>query len=384
MMPTYALQAIVAGMGAYIPAAWLPFGSRWRWLAIAPGAAAAFAVLVMDRAELTKSYLFTDEYALVRNHLAPGGVPLSACTLLTLNMDFVGDLDIHDFGQVVPGVRVLDCRRHDCLGALARGGCFYYIRSAACYYHVDGVPPECAMTGMLPDGDPLPCLNETSRRFEQSLHLDAIETRTVDIYRSFQDRRRYSPLTAPVTLYRARTPQPIAPAAAGSPEQAAAAPFQPVPEKGVLNLPGSWVEIADRPSIPSGQDALILAMLGGSDVVASDCKLDAAVSDHGVVDASYRCPTGAVTIRLSHPSTATAASRRTEQFALTRVRGAPPAELLATVESLIRAREAEFRWGMLPPPRPNPAIVPLAISGVVGLLVVGLAIRRPRRQAQGE
>lgn len=372
MIPTYALQALAAGVGAYTFAAWLSESNRWSWLPVIPGVAAAFFILVQGRAELTKPYLFTEEYDLVRSRLVPGGIPETECSLFTLNVDFVGDIDMHDFRQVARGVDVLDCRREDCLGALARGGCFYYVRSAACYYHVDGVPPECVYTGMTADGDRVACLNPTSRAFEQALQLEPVEVRTINIAESFQDRIRYSPITAEIALFRVRAPERQAVAVA--PSATAARPFAMRHEKG-MPLP-AVVPAGDQPSVPAGQDALLLAMLGGSNLLAGDCKLDHASSDQGKVEATYNCPSGQVVVELAHTTRALATSIRTAQFALTPVRGEAPGPLLDNLQTLIRAREAEFQWDMLPPPRRSPAIVPLAISGAIGVLVLVLVLRR--------
>jgi hypothetical protein len=202
LVPTCAMQAMLAGIGAFALTAWLPLRRRWQWCIVLPGAAAAFYGLVQHREDLTRPYVFSEEYDLVRSHLAPGGIPAPGCTLLTFNATVWGDIDLHDFGQVVPGVRVLDCRSVDCVAELRDGECVYYVRSAACYYHPAGVPPACAAVG-----DPRKCMAPSCASFETSVELEPIELRTIDILSTFPDRRLNYPQHAEVGLFivRART-----------------------------------------------------------------------------------------------------------------------------------------------------------------------------------
>ncbi len=200
LIPACAVQTIVAGIGAYSLTAWLPATNRWRLVAVVPGVLAALYIFVEHRSDLTRPYVFTEEYDLVRRHLAPGGVPAADCTLMTLSAIVPQDIDIHDFGQVVPGVRILDCRRADCVAALSRGGCFYYVRSAAAYFHPAGVPASCAAVGAS-----LACLNEPSASFEKSVELQPVDLRTIDLLHTFPDRWQNYPARAEVGLFRVRS-----------------------------------------------------------------------------------------------------------------------------------------------------------------------------------
>lgn len=204
LIPACALQAIVAGIGAYSLMDWIPTASRWRWLTAVPGILAAFFGLVQQRHDLTEPYVHTEQYDIVRSHLAPGGIPVESCSLMTLNAIANEDIDIHDFRQVVPGMRILDCHARDCLAELVQGGCFYYFRSAAVYFHADGLPPACVATGQLPTGDRLGCMNEASARFERSVKLDPVHLRTIDILPTFGDRAQSYPEKGEVGLFRVR------------------------------------------------------------------------------------------------------------------------------------------------------------------------------------
>jgi hypothetical protein len=200
LIPVCALQTIVAGIGAYALTAWIPAVTRSGWLAAVPGTIAAVYILVGHRGDLTRPYLFTEEYELVRSHLAPGGVAATECALMTFNANFVGDIDLHDFGQVVPGVRILDCRRVDCPGALSNGGCVYYVRSAACYYHPDGIPPVCAGAGAR---DVRVCMHDVCASFERAVALEAVDVRMIDLLDVVPTARHY-PDRAEVGLFRVR------------------------------------------------------------------------------------------------------------------------------------------------------------------------------------
>ena len=204
LVPAFALQAMVAGIGAYALTAWVSWARRWRWLATVPGALAAVFVLVQHRTELTKPYVFTEEYELVRRHLAPGGVPARHCTLATCDTSLVGDADIHDFAQVVPGVKVLACHGADCLTELSSDECVYYVRSVACYFHPAGVPLGCASAGIGAEGEGLGCLSERSASFERSVELEPVEVRTLDVLGTFAASRRNYPQRAQIGLFRVR------------------------------------------------------------------------------------------------------------------------------------------------------------------------------------
>jgi hypothetical protein len=205
-VPACALQAMVAGIGAYTLTAWLPVTPRRRWAAAVPGVLAALGILVQHRGELTKPYVFTEEYDLVRTHLRPEGILAADCTLLTFNHGAGGDRDLHDFAQVATDMPVLGCTETDCLDGLACGGCFYYVRSVACYFREGGVASECA-SGTTGAGDQADCLNETAASFERSVKLDPVEVRTIDVLGTFAEFGRNYPPRVEIGLFRVHPKQ---------------------------------------------------------------------------------------------------------------------------------------------------------------------------------
>ena len=200
LVPACALQALVAAIGAYTLTVWIPSTSRWRWLAAIPGVAAVGVVAGQHRGDLTRPYVFTEEYELVRRHLAPAGASAPDCTLMAFPPGF--DYDIHDFAQVVPDMQVLDCRQADCRAASSTAGCFYYVRSAACYFHPDGVPPACSVAGTTEQADRFVCMNEPSASFERSVELEPIEVRTIALRDTFADFVQNYPERAEIGLFR--------------------------------------------------------------------------------------------------------------------------------------------------------------------------------------
>lgn len=204
LVPACALQALVAGMGAYSLTAWIPRGRRWPWVATLPGAAVALLILVQNSDELTRPYVFTEEYDLVRRHLVHGNVPVRDCRVLVFSSIVPQDIDIHDFRQVLPGMSVVDCQRADCVSELSKGDCFYYVRSAGAYFHPAGVPEACVASGVTAAGDRLSCMNEPSASFERSVDLHAVEVRIIDILSTFPDRKANYPEKAEVGLFRVR------------------------------------------------------------------------------------------------------------------------------------------------------------------------------------
>jgi len=203
MIPTYAVQALLAGLGAYNLAGWIPAARRRPWLALLPGTLAATYIVTSRAAELTKPYMFTAEYELVRSHLAPGGTPRTDCVLMTFNSHVAGDVDLHDFAQVVPGVQTLDCQRVDCVARLSSGGCIYYVRSAACYLDARGGPAACIGAGVSENGAGRDCLNPACASFERAVELHPIEIQTIDIRNAFNTDWRYP---AQVGLFAVRAP----------------------------------------------------------------------------------------------------------------------------------------------------------------------------------
>ena len=208
MVPTCAMRTVAAGIGAYALLGWARFPNRWGWVVAAPGTVVAAFVVATHHADLSKPYVFNTEYDLVRRHLGPaGGVP-NDCALMTFSSLIHMDLDLKSFEQVVPDRTVIDCGRADCVSQLRDGRCYYYVRSAASYFHENGIPPACAAAdanGTAADTDA--CLNPPTIAFEESVQLDVVEKRPIDLDRTFPDGgfpARGYPRNAAAGLFRVR------------------------------------------------------------------------------------------------------------------------------------------------------------------------------------
>jgi hypothetical protein len=121
----------------------------------------------------------------------------------------------------------------------------------------------------------------------------------------------------------------------------------------------------------------------GLGVTLAECKLTGGEADHAIIKATYACPGGEVAFELRHPGTAPANATRTARFAMTLRSGSPPAGLADALMSRIRSRETAFEWKLTQSdtPRSWRAPVLLAAIGILGLAVLGWAVRR-RRSAQ--
>ena len=178
LVPTVAMQTIAAGAGAALLGAWLP-----RRLRLAPGLAGAAYLLAAYAHDLRAPNAVTEEFWMLRNHLAPGGAVRRECKLLALGRPM--DTDIHDFAQVLPGITMHYCEREDCLAAAAAGGCVYYLRSLNCFFSEIQAPPQCIERGRTATGDILPCLDPRCAELEKTLLLAPVEERTTDVHPVF-------------------------------------------------------------------------------------------------------------------------------------------------------------------------------------------------------
>jgi hypothetical protein len=139
---------------------------------------------------------------MLRNHLAPGGVVNTDCTLMAFGRNM--DTDIHNFAQVLPAMGMARCEQEDCVAVAARGGCVYYLRSLSCYFFDPVVPPECLERGRTPSGDHFPCIDPQCARLERELELAPVEERTVNLFAVFNGlpERPQSPRFVDIGLYR--------------------------------------------------------------------------------------------------------------------------------------------------------------------------------------
>ena len=199
-----ALQVIGAGVGVAWITSWLPGTLRRHWTAALPGVAAAIYLLVVHRHEIHDQIGLSDEFWMLRNHLAPGGVVEKNCKLVWVGRNM--DTDIHDFEDVVPGMEGVRCPQTDCLAEVARGGCFYYMRGLNCFYSETPTKPECRAEGKTPGEGYWDCIDPDCVRVEGSLQLDLVEQRTVDVHSVWNyehdNADPHFPLQADVALYR--------------------------------------------------------------------------------------------------------------------------------------------------------------------------------------
>jgi hypothetical protein len=197
-----ALQSIAAGVGASWITGWLPSRIRQHWAAAIPALTLALYLFAQHRHEVRDPNAVTDEFWMLRNHLAPGGAVNKDCTLLSFGRPM--DTDIHDFAQVLPGMASTHCEQDDCVRIASEGGCLYYLRSLSCYFSEVRTPSECLERGRTPAGDLFACIDPRCARLESALELSTVEERTVDLYAVFHglpDRPQW-PRVVDIGLYR--------------------------------------------------------------------------------------------------------------------------------------------------------------------------------------
>jgi hypothetical protein len=102
-------------------------------------------------------------------------------------------------------------------------------------------------------------------------------------------------------------------------------------------------DAAEDPVIPAGEEELVARILGRG-VTLHDCTLTRGGVQFTVINATYDCPGGEVTLQLGHPRSATMAAAHTGQFALTLQSGSPPPGFGDALVSLIRSEEGDFQW----------------------------------------
>jgi hypothetical protein len=96
--------------------------------------------------------------------------------------------------------------------------------------------------------------------------------------------------------------------------------------------------------IQPGVEPLFGEMLGIGQTLPGGCTLSDGQIERTAVLATYACGGGQVVLQLLHPGIAPRDAVRTQRFAVTVKRGAPPAGLIDAVAERIRAREAAFEW----------------------------------------
>jgi len=224
LVPGAAMQCVVAGVGAVALArALIRRRAQYDWAASFPGIVAAVQVLLAHHNTLSARYVFNEEYAMVRAHLARGGAVGTGCDLF-VRTKVDRDVDIRDYRRVAPGTTIVDCSAEDCVRSLANDRCQYYMRSAACFFHPDGLPPRCV--GARSDEDIVrECLVPACRAFESAADLSPIDVRSLNPLVTFPHDSPSYPDRIPVALFRAlargeppvRHPEATSVAATGAP-----------------------------------------------------------------------------------------------------------------------------------------------------------------------
>jgi hypothetical protein len=184
LVPACAMQVIAVGVGASWLREALPFGLGRRWGALAPAVGLALLLAARTQDEVRGHNAITDEFWLLRSHLAPNGVVEPECTLLAFGRQM--DSDFHDFRQIVPGTHWVRCENQDCAQTRIDSECVYYLRSLNCY-NAEKATGRCLDQGSQPEGDRSSCLDPRCARLEGSLALSVVEERTTDLHAAFRN-----------------------------------------------------------------------------------------------------------------------------------------------------------------------------------------------------
>jgi hypothetical protein len=202
LSPACAMHVIAAGVGA----AYLTSGMRDRlarpWIRIAPATLVALSLVLGHRHQIHDPNALVEEFSMLRRNLAPRGVVNRECRLVWVGR--ARDTDLHNFDQVLPGMRGIQCQQSDCLAEVKGDGCFYYMRGLNCFSWDGHLPPACLETGSTPSGAYFDCILPECRRVERSLKLSKVEERTVDVRTAWDIRKEDAsyPFLAKLGLYR--------------------------------------------------------------------------------------------------------------------------------------------------------------------------------------
>ena len=200
LVPGCAGQVRAAGVGAAWMISWLPPMIRRHWAAAIPAVAVALYVFAIHRHEVREPNGLSEEFWMLRDHLAPGGDVVDGCALLAVGRNM--DTDICDLSQVLPGMPTIHCEQEDCERIVSEGGCFYYLRALNCFYAPLRLPPECRERGRTPAGDHFACMDPRCTELERNLVLSPVEERTVAVRGVFHGPPDSWPEVADIGLYR--------------------------------------------------------------------------------------------------------------------------------------------------------------------------------------
>jgi hypothetical protein len=174
VVPAAALQSAMAGIGA----AWL-FSARALARRSAPVVLGSLVLTGLmgfeNRDLLSHATLLNEEYDILRRNL--GAASKAPCTLLTSGVPTT-DLDFHDINGAIPALQVSKCWNTDCIDAVSRGGCFYYLRSINSL-RWENNEPVCSRRDVSAARYRDQCLVPESAFLETALDLEPIDVRTV-------------------------------------------------------------------------------------------------------------------------------------------------------------------------------------------------------------
>ncbi len=198
-VPVCSLQTIAAGVGAAWVTSWLTARARENRVVIVPALLAALYLFARNRHQVHDANAVTEEFWMLRKHLAVNGTVKKECTLLVVGRPM--DTDICNFGQVLPGMTIVHCEKEDCVRLAAEDRCFYYLRSLNCFYAEAEVATHCEERTQSATGRILPCTDPRCMELERKLRLSAVDVRTVAFKDVFFGSPNSWPERADIGLY---------------------------------------------------------------------------------------------------------------------------------------------------------------------------------------
>jgi hypothetical protein len=176
LVPSRALQVVTAGVGIWATVRLLRWLRLPSWCHVVSALACVVFLGTQHAGFLREGYTFSAEYKILRRHLSGTNTPADGCTLLTPDPPQLGDahIPIHPnyFERILPEMRITPCFGKACVEIVSKGGCYYYLRSSACF---DGIPPaRCNHTS--PSGRAAEeCLNDACAPLEREGRLEPLE-----------------------------------------------------------------------------------------------------------------------------------------------------------------------------------------------------------------
>lgn len=140
-------------------------------------------------------------------------------------------------------------------------------------------------------------------------------------------------------------------------------------------------------AIPTGQEELVLEMLGRDVDLPDGCTVQGASIEVSTIIANYACTNGPARILLEHPDVGKQELGRTTAFSLVAGEPAPSRALVDAVGANVRTHEGRFQWKLVTKPGRSGSTAHDSkgtIFGLLGLvaslgLVAFVTWRRKRR-----